>query len=128
MANEPVIRDSLAELSDRLKTGEKAAFIEFSDNIRYFKISLGGRLLSGTFEQLIRFNEFVYKVAVSLSAGPLEAALNNIIALPSWSSARLGEALTQADDLPNFSLAPQEYITKVSGRICQLAQSHFTLL
>lgn len=101
--NDPTLRSAVEQFSDK-----------FSD-AKTTKL----RVLSDIGKQLRVINNRVHQLAADLILEPIRQSLNTLAKFPVWSASSIGEALTA--DLPSFSVAPLEYVTKVGQYLINLA-------
>jgi len=77
------------------------------------------KLLADIGKQLRVINNRVHQLTADLVLEPMRSLLHSLTNLSVWSSSSIGEALTA--DLPSFSVAPLEYVTKVGQYLINFA-------
>ncbi|XP_076469947.1 conserved oligomeric Golgi complex subunit 7-like isoform X2 [Babylonia areolata] len=77
-------------------------------------------VLTEVMTDLGRLSEEVHKLAFEIVFAQLKNYLADVATMEVWTSQSAGGALTS--DLPSFSLAPQEYITKIGQYLMTLPQ------
>ncbi|XP_025115675.1 conserved oligomeric Golgi complex subunit 7-like [Pomacea canaliculata] len=77
-------------------------------------------VLTEVMTDLGRLSEDVHKFAFEIVFAQLKNYLSNVSTMEVWTSQSSGGALTS--DLPTFSMAPQEYITKIGQYLMTLPQ------
>ncbi|KAL8588662.1 hypothetical protein ACOMHN_001979 [Nucella lapillus] len=94
------------------------------DTLESFVVQLeeGDRpsVLTEVMGDLGRLSEEVHRLAFEIVFAQLKNYLTNVATMEMWTSQSAGGALTS--DLPTFSLAPQEYITKIGQYLMTLPQ------
>jgi len=96
----------------------RAVVEQFSDKFGEAKTTKL-RVLSDVGKQIRVINNRVHQLAADLVLEPMRQLLSSVTKLPVWSASSIGEALTA--DLPSFSMAPLEYVTKVGQYLINFA-------